>query len=542
MTGQLLATAGPFKGTRYVNDAPYEDASQYAMRCVNGYYPSPATDLSWLSRPGCSNPNSAAQMGTGQRMQGTHAHVDPATSTVYRFFAVNGKLYRSTSTFATAADVSPVGITIDTAASTRVSMISVGASMVVTDGVNRPWIASNFGGSPITGTYIDIDGGGGSWSTWGKPTIYEDSIIFITQTVPGGSAIQARIGIVWCEPNQPAVGYTQSGYADFWNMIETGSDPLYAILGTNSGFFFWRAAGIGVANGTPSINFSTTATRDARGEAIGSVSPWAVALFQNNIFFLDTRGRPWMMPLDGDPKPIWQQLTTLTVSHQSALDPTTLSWLAVGAIAPELNQYVAAIWSDSPSTNRSPNVASAFDGQTGTYSGDWFIGNTIGIDVLDTQLDANGMRVLCIGGGAVGAASGGYIWILNALNAGVWNDDGVSPAGFLFVTGRMGYSASRNMHPDYANIIVHSTDVMQGIICQTSYESVTVPNVTPASQSHAPSTGDTPQEFLAVLGLDGNATRWLGLYIQGPATLTAQWGVQRIELYGSMSGLGAGEA
>ena len=39
----------------------------------------------------------------------------------------------------------------------------MGGTMVVTDGVNRPWVASNLSSTPITGTYIDFDGMGTAW-------------------------------------------------------------------------------------------------------------------------------------------------------------------------------------------------------------------------------------------------------------------------------------------------------------------------------------------------------------------------------------------
>lgn len=138
MSGTPIAVAGPFQAVRLLRDAPYTDASKYLLEASNGYFRDPGELSSWLIRPAFLTPNYPSnQIGTGQRAQGTHAHVDPASQTIYRFFAVNGKLYRSNSTFTSFADVSPGGITIDSATA-RVSFVSVGASLVVTDGVNRP--------------------------------------------------------------------------------------------------------------------------------------------------------------------------------------------------------------------------------------------------------------------------------------------------------------------------------------------------------------------------------------------------------------------
>lgn len=539
MSAAPIAVAGPFTGVRTITDAPYTDWQRNLQFAQNGYFPDPNNPSSWLSRPGFTLKNPSAQMGTGQRMQGTVPFVDPTTGTIYRFFVVNGKLYRSNSTFTTFTDVSPVGIGIDNATATRVSFAAVGSSLVVTDGVNRPWVMSNYASTPVTGTYIDIDGAGGSWTAFGKPTIYQDSVFFIALTVPGGSAVTPRIGIVWSEPNRPTVGYTQTDYADYWNLIETGSDPLYAILGTNNGLFYWRESSIGMAAGTPSINFSTTATRDSRSTFVGTISPWAIAQFANNVFFLDVRGRPWMMPLDGDPQPIWQQLPSVTQANATGLLPATLSYLAVGAIVPEINHYMVAIGGDPTSTTT--NQAQLFNGASGAYAGQWDIRiGTPAYDVIDEQRDASGVRVLCVGGGASSTAtSGGYVWILEALQAGIFADsDSIGRAIALSVsTGLVGYTADRILYPDYVTLILRSNFLTAnavlsvGIINQDGSQT-TVSNVTTGINA------GINKQVRAVVGLDGTARRWLLLNVTlttaaGASNLASQWGVDRIEVFGS---------
>ncbi len=536
-----IAVAGPFQGVRYVRDSPYEDAQKYLYYAENGYFRNSQSVVSWLARPGFTCTNPSGQMGTGQRSQGSVGFTDPTSGTIYNFFVVNGVLYRANSTFTTFTDVTPGAVAIDNAASTRVAFAVVGTSVVVTDGIHRPWVMTAFGSTPVTGAYIDIDGAAGAWTAWGKPTVYQDSVMFIAKTVPGGSAVTPRVGIVWSEPNQPTVGYTQTTYADFWNIIENNTEPLYAILGTNNGLFYWRANSIGVATGTPSIGFSTTATRDYRGDPVGTVSPYAVVLFEDNVFFLDAKGRPWMMPLLGNPQPIWQQLTKrLDALTPAVLDPSFLSYIAIGSAVPELNQVALIFAGDPTNANRaSPFFASVFDGATGAYAGEWSLSRGLSsFDTMGVVLNSSGVRVLYVGGGlnspGPSPTIGGYVWILNALTAGVWADVASGVAGITSSveaeTHEMGYAADRLLYPDSVTFIVRSGEAMS-VTPVSMNASVTPITVTPTAS------GGFTLANRATLGLSGEATRFVAFDL-GVGAPTLQWGITRVEVFGSVSATG----
>lgn len=406
---------------------------------------------------------------------------------------------------------------------------------------------SNFGATPVTGTYIDIDGAGGAWSTWGKPTLYQDSVIFIAQTVPGGSAIQPRVGIVWCEPNQPTVGYTQTGYADFWNMIQTGTDPLYAVWGTNDGLYCFREATIEVASGTPSISFSTTATRSAISAGVGSLSPWSICQFADTLFFHDNRARPWMLRHGGRLEPIWQQMATRTQGWSTTiLAPSLISTGLVGAVVPELNQVLLS----APGLDAAarPTAVPCFDATTGVYAGDWFIGQGdihghvwTGFDVLDQQINADGLPVLCgIGAGTPdnGFDGGGYVHILQSLNANVWVD--VPTLSTVSCTAALvGYAADRNMQPDYVTFITTTSGITSVAITTNYGTAESTLNVVPVDGGASL----TPiSEYRSTLGLNGSARRWMAITVSAPSIPTAQWGLQRIEVFGTTSGVGPADA
>ena len=151
---------------------------------------------------------------------------------------------------------------------------------MVSDGSRTcPWLGNEaLLSTPITGTYIDGDGSGTSWAAIGEPQIYQGSLMFISATT--FSNVTGGIGIIWSEPNQPATGYMQSGFADFWNLIQTGNSQLYALKATNSGLYYSRAGSWGVLSGTPSVNFQNTATQDVVSYNVGCVSSKSVKAFR----------------------------------------------------------------------------------------------------------------------------------------------------------------------------------------------------------------------------------------------------------------------
>lgn len=514
----ITLASGPHQGVRNTTE-PFDDTTDFLVDAANGYFRDPEGKSGFLARPGFTLQNDGAELaGSGET--GVHTHVDPATGTMYRFYAAGGKLYRADSSNTTFDDVTPVGVTIDPTSRFPFAMASVGASMVCSDGVNKPWVASDFALTPITGTYIEINSTAGAWSAFGPPTIYQDSVMWITATVPVGSPVTPRVGIVWSEPNQPAVGYTQNNYADFWNIIENATDELYALWGTNVGVFYWREQSIGVLAGTPSINFSTTATRDARSSEIGTTSPFAIAQYGEYLYFLDLRGRPYRMSLGGAPEALWLQLpAVVTAAGAGANAPATLSFTAVADISVETAQWIVAIWSPNPATPTRPTTMYAFDGRTGTYAGSWAINPAAGISRIGRTRDANGASRLVVIGGKTAGTAGGYVWMLSLMADGNWQDNGAVPA-IRVQSGRVGYSADTLLNTDTATLLT------------MSQAPVTVTVQTPYTSSTTEATAFTPHAaqdgvYRTLIGLDVVAARGVS-YTISPTTADSQWGFQQL--------------
>lgn len=542
---------GPPLGVRNTVE-PYDDASlgDYCQDAENVFFRDPSLLSGAQGRPGFNQPSASALSASGQS-QGIHLHVT-ATGTAINLLFIGGSVYALQDDQTTLIDVTPSGITIDTAA--RVGVVSISNVIVVTDGVNTPWVGSALSAtSAMTGTKIPINAAGDDWTAYGPPTIYQGSVFFIAKTVPIGSAIQPGVGMVWCEPNQPLVGYTQSGYADFWNIIEQGGPrgnaPLSALWGTNSGLYYFRAIGIGVAVGTPSLSFSTTATRDSVSADIGCVAPWSLDQYGNTMFFADTYGRAMMLPIGGAPVAIWKQLAALQDSALSyGLLQSVLAENCSGCIVPELNLYALAVFSGgeyrvstagayrvtTTGVYRIANVSlptelEMFDATSGNYAGRW-------TTTLTNETNPPQFRVLGITASATSdrlfsilantQANGPFFLALHRLSDNVW-EDGTPPSETVVpavsvTTNRLGYAAGTLY--DAAN----TADI---ITMSTAPLAVTV--TTPAASDVIETSGQAPNAssdgtYRTVVGMDVHAARGI-LLVVSPLTADEQWGFQRLE-------------
>jgi hypothetical protein len=130
---------GPWVGVKYTPE-PFDDNTETTLQlAVNAYFPDAVSGSGLYARPGFVRPQSVSSANNGQ---GVHAHV-ASDGQLYNFFVVNGALYRW-STDLTSAPVNVTPTSGGTIAPTgRVSFVSMGDVMIVNDGQNIPWIATN---------------------------------------------------------------------------------------------------------------------------------------------------------------------------------------------------------------------------------------------------------------------------------------------------------------------------------------------------------------------------------------------------------------
>ena len=143
---------GLFRGVRDTGE-PLDDGSPGLVQdATNVYLPDPESGSGFYARPGITTSQSVT-VPTAGAGQGVYA-VRALDGTTYNFFAAGGKLWRQPTTLTSApVDVTPT--TVSLASSKFITFTSLAGVLIVNDNVNKPWIGSNLGGTPITATVIE---------------------------------------------------------------------------------------------------------------------------------------------------------------------------------------------------------------------------------------------------------------------------------------------------------------------------------------------------------------------------------------------------
>lgn len=187
----------------------------------------------------------------------------------------------------TAANLGTASIT--TAATTH-NWCVFNNTIVFSDGTNTPW------------TWDGTAGAGGLTKltnapvAYGRPTVYYAKLFFIKNT--------ARDTIVWSEEAAANTGYEAGGYSNVWKLGQTGTAPLFALMGTNDGLYYFRERAIGVIRGAVNADFVTSGVHDAVSRSVGTMSPRGVAVSTDGLWFADSGGGARHLPFGGTPEPV----------------------------------------------------------------------------------------------------------------------------------------------------------------------------------------------------------------------------------------------
>lgn len=400
-------SAGPFRGVHESTGSRFDTFARFADAIVNGYIPDPESGSEVVCRPGTI---AGPRMGSaGVRIaQGTVIHV-ATDGTVRSFAIVGGKVYRYNTGTSSFTDVSPLsGCTISTTA--KVYLVQFGDQILVNDNTNQPWIMSDLGGTNVDAVEIEIDSSGSAWTAFGKPTVYEAKAVWIAKVIDGTSY---RNAIVHSEEGDAAVGYQQTGYDNLWEITQNDTDALQAIVGTNSGLYYFRTDTIGLITGPLD---QTTASTDLIAKGIGTTSPAAVTLIGDWIYFVDQSLRAHRLRIgDHDPKPLWMDmrrtLDALAAGGSQSFVESSVEQHTSAEFWPTLNVWVVAAGATATTS------LWVFDTITGRFLGTWSLAGGVGVDHIGTVRDSLGrVRLLAIGRSSSDVSAsdnGGYGFVFN---------------------------------------------------------------------------------------------------------------------------------
>lgn len=547
-TSRVPLVSGPHAKVVSTN-APFDDAPDSLVDGRNGYFPDPGGPSGFASRNGFARGFGGVSLYSG-RGQGIYSHpaLDGSTTS---FIVGGGRMFQVNPSLTVATDVTPAGVAIDNGPSTRVSFNSLIGSLVVNDSVNPPWIPVDPTATPLVASYIDYDGTGVRWSAL-PGTLYGNAVFYPLLAVNG---VSRRTDISWCNPGTPTIGWEQADFANNWTLETASAGPIFAIKGTNSALYYWRALSIGTATGTVNVNLASSATEDTIGFNVGTQAAQSLQEFGGSFFFCDAVGRPYLFIPGQPPVPIWHQMRAF-VEAASIASPATTAINITSALEPTLNLYLVGIWSTATSTNVPPAEFYAFDAATGTYVGRWTIDDDgtggINIECLGIITDSSGRSQL------VALEQGGYVWVMNVLTStfdalttedgvvlttedgvmlsteylpAIWKDDGSVPY-ITAKTGRMGYSEDTILNVDAVTVITLNSSP-----CRITMQTSTATNDVVGAPAPNPSDDGT---YRTVAGADAMG-RGVQVTVQ-PLEADEQWCLQRVTARVSVSSAGPEDA
>lgn len=271
--------AGPYVGVRDTRDATAA-SSELAQALTNCYQRDAARYGVLLGRPGVTMTQSGAQLGGvgARRVQrlGQWRKISGATTYTYAF--VGGKLY--TYSFAGDAWTEIVhGMTLSTSAT--VYTVVLGDQLFVTDGTNTPFVWDGTTFTVCTNCPV----------LYVQPWVHAGRIFGIKNS--------ERTTLVWCEPNQPNVGYEATigsiTYKNAWTLSQTAQDVLVGGVGLNDRMVVFRPRSTTEIYGLVDTDFASGASRESVSETIGCGAPNAITVVDGSVHFVSTDGRPHVL-------------------------------------------------------------------------------------------------------------------------------------------------------------------------------------------------------------------------------------------------------
>lgn len=181
--------------------------------------------------------------------------------------------YNWTTNAWTKITLSGVGITMN-ATATLDACVSRGR-LIVTDGVNRPWMLSIAAGGARTYTTLT------NAPIARGCDVYYDKVFFFD--IPG-----AEITFEWSDEGNPATGYAANSQS--WEFAQTDQGPVRALAPLNNMVNVLKEDSTAAVYGAVEESFQTDAVREGVSETEGTIAPGSVVVAGGDVFFLGQKG------------------------------------------------------------------------------------------------------------------------------------------------------------------------------------------------------------------------------------------------------------
>lgn len=348
-TGQKLPRrktyrSGPWLGVYDSLNAPIA-RSEYLLDALN-LWPDPQIAPAWGSRLGWQRiDDSITGVSSGTVGQGFMSFA-ASNGGVYPFVFVSGKIFSVAGSGAT-TDVTPAAAVSISDTAHRIYGIQYDDTLIVSDGVNRPWkVTSAMTANPLTGAYLTD----AATAWYGPPVVYYGKVFGINNT--------NRTTIEWSEENDADNGYD----VNTWQLTQSDPDPIHVLHATNDALYYFRESSIGKISGRVTTTFSTDGVHDGVDNTIGCVSPASVVSAGRYVYFADQRGRPCRIVPGLGVEHIW------VAAGESLGSGTAGNYLHISAAYdPESDTVVFA----HPTTGTTALTLFVFNAESGRYLGQW---------------------------------------------------------------------------------------------------------------------------------------------------------------------------
>jgi hypothetical protein len=358
--------------------------------------------------------------------------------TSYTVAMVGGKFYTYTwSTDAWAEAVNAAAFAAATGGAVTLSTTTkcygavLNNTLIVSDGAN-------------VGFSWDGTTNGGVVKLTSAPVFYGPLVVYYGKLF--GIKSTERNTVVWSEEAAPNTGYEAGGYNNAWSLWQSDQDQLTGLAATNSQLVIFRQTSTTAITGAVTDAFSSTGTRDALSETVGSASPDGIQVWDGMVYFLGSDRHLYRITSTG--------LQEVGKGHRRALGTIPIASLASAQLVPWYGapnqRYLLCGFQETSASGVSKYLV--LDADTGEAAGD-FTGWTCQRSGI--VQNAGGQLFTAFGAGSTPTALDGYVSYLNTLDGSVWIDGlqaASQPIAHEVLSGFLGWDESVDKLWDRADL------------------------------------------------------------------------------------------